>query len=78
MEEFIQSKLKTEIDRESIIQLPNNHIPKGLVPLEMLFDLNDMPYKPTKTEKESVVSQHNIGSLAHSKFFKLSTHLSST
>jgi ribonuclease HI len=27
-----------------IVQLPNNHIPKGLVPLERLFDRNDVRY----------------------------------
>jgi hypothetical protein len=25
-----------------IVQLPSNHIPKGLVPLEILFDGNDV------------------------------------
>jgi hypothetical protein len=25
-----------------IVQLPSNHIPKGLVPLERLFDRNDV------------------------------------
>ena len=28
-----------------IVQLPNNHIPKGLVPLERLFDINDVVVK---------------------------------
>jgi hypothetical protein len=28
-----------------IVQLPSNHIPKGLVPLEILFDRNDVVVK---------------------------------
>jgi hypothetical protein len=28
-----------------IVQLPSNHIPKGLVPLEILFDGNDVAVK---------------------------------
>ena len=48
IEECNQSKLKDEIGQDSIVQLPSNHIPKGLVPLEKMFDHNDVPYKPFK------------------------------
>ena len=77
MEECSQSKLKSEIDRGSIVQLPSNHIPKGLVPLEKLFNHNDVPYKLAKIENESTICKHNIGSPTHLKFINLSTHLSS-
>ena len=77
MGECGQPKLKSDINRGSIVQLPNNHIPKGLVPLEKLFNHNDVPYKPAEKENESVVRKHNIGSLAHLKYINMSTHLSS-
>ena len=48
IEECNQSKLRDKIGQDSIVQLPSNHIPKGLVPLERLFDHNDVPYKPAK------------------------------
>jgi hypothetical protein len=28
-----------------IFKLPSNHIPKGLIPLERLFDINDVEVK---------------------------------
>ena len=40
-----ESKLKDEIGQESSVQLPSKHIPKGLVPLEKIFDHNDVPYE---------------------------------
>lgn len=77
MGEYGQPKLKNEIGWGSIIQLPSNNIPKGLVPLKKLFEQNDVPYKPAETKNESVVSKHNIGSPAHPKYINLSTQLSS-
>ena len=50
---------------------------KGLVPLEKFFDHNDVPYKPTKKENESIVHKHNVGSPTHLKYINMSTHLSS-
>ena len=37
------SKLKSKLVDHDIIQLSNNFISKGLVPLEKLFDQNDFP-----------------------------------
>jgi hypothetical protein len=34
-----------KIANHHIVQLPSNHIPKGLVPLERIFDDNDVPVK---------------------------------
>ena len=50
IEEWNQSKLKDEIGQDNIVQIPSNHTPKGLVPLEKLFDHNDVPYRPAKKE----------------------------
>jgi hypothetical protein len=36
--------LNKKVDHH-IVQLPSNHIPKGLVPLERLFDRNDVVVK---------------------------------
>lgn len=38
--------LKKQITDQPIIQLPTNHIPKGLIPLEKLFYQNDVAVKP--------------------------------
>jgi hypothetical protein len=34
-----------KISNHHIVQLPSNHIPKGLVPLERFFDRNDVALK---------------------------------
>jgi len=34
-----------KIEDHQIVQLPSNHIPKGLVPLERLFEDNDVAVK---------------------------------
>ena len=36
------SDFKTQISNHDIIQLSNSFIPKGLIPLEKLFDQNDV------------------------------------
>jgi len=75
-EEGHQSQLRRKIGQDNIVQLPSNHIPKGLVPLEKLFDHNDVPYKPAQKENESAVHRCNIGSPYHPTYINLSTHLS--
>jgi ribonuclease HI len=61
VEKVKNSKLKNKIGRHDIIQLPNNQIQRGLVPLENLFDQNDVPLKPDKKEVDPVVFQYNLG-----------------
>ena len=39
-----KSQLRNKIGKNSIVQLPSNYIPKGLIPLERLFDHDDVPY----------------------------------
>ena len=75
MEESQQLKLKDKVANQNIVQLPNNYIPWGLVPLEDLFDHNDIPLNPTKKEKDSAVQEKNIGSQSHPKLINLSTEL---
>lgn len=38
LEESPKPQLRNKINKDSIVQLPSNHIPKGLIPLERLFD----------------------------------------
>ena len=75
MEESHRPKLKEKVGKQNIVQLPSNHIPQGLVPLEELFDHNDVPFKPVKRDKDTAVHEHNIGSQGHPKFINLSSEL---
>ena len=72
LEESKQLKLKDEVTEHNIVQLPRNYIPRGLVPLEELFDHNDVPFKPAKREVDPTVQELNIGSQSHPKLINLS------
>ena len=48
MEESKQLKSKDKVVDQNIVQFPTNYITRGLVPLEELFDHNDIPFKPAK------------------------------
>jgi hypothetical protein len=56
--------------------LPKNHIPKGLVPLEILFDRNDEAIKGKILNDDANVSECNIGTEKDPRFVKLSSSLS--
>ena len=75
IEESQQLKFKDKVVDENIVQLPSNYIPRGMVPLEELFDHNDIPFKPTKKEQDPGVQEKNIGSQIHPKLINLSTNL---
>ena len=57
MEESKQLKLKDKVVDQNIVQLPNKYIPQGLVPLEELFDPNDIHFKPAKKELDIGVQE---------------------
>jgi ribonuclease HI len=61
-DEVEQPKLKNKIAAHEIVQLSTNRIPKGLVPLERLFDNNDVAVKLQSAEKESDVFKYNVAS----------------
>ena len=61
--------------KHTIVQFPSNHIPRGLVPLEELFDHNDVPFKRDKRELDLAIQELNIGSQSHPKLINLSTGL---
>ena len=62
---------------KDIIQLKNNSIPKGLVPLEDLFDKNDVAKNPKVTLNNEEVEDFNIGTDVEPKMIKLSKALDS-
>ena len=72
MEESKKLKLKDKVGDQNIVQFPSNYIPRGLVPLEELFDHNDVPFKHVKREKDLVVHEHNLGSQSHPKLVNFS------
>jgi hypothetical protein len=49
-----------QIAGRDIVQLKNNIIPKGLVPLEKLFDENDVARNPKITANDEDVEYCNI------------------
>jgi hypothetical protein len=65
-----------KIANHHIVQLPRNHIPKGLVPLEILFDRNDVAVKGKISNDDADVAECNIGTEQDPKFVKLSNNLS--
>ena len=60
---------------QNIVQLPNNCITQGLVPLEEMFDHNDIPLWSAKKELDPVVQEQNIGSQSHPKTINIPTEL---
>ena len=64
-------------NRRDIIQLKNNIIPKGLVPLENLFDKSDVAKNPRIDASEEDVEECNIKTEENPKIIKLSKTLSS-
>jgi hypothetical protein len=65
-----------QIAGRDIVQLKRNIIPKGLVPLEKLFDNNDVARSPKITVNEGDVEDCNIGTSEDPKIIKLSRNLS--
>ena len=75
LEESKQLKLKDKVTEHNIVQFPSNYIPRGLVPMEELFDHNDIPFNPAKRELDPSIQEKNIGSQSHPKLINLSTGL---
>jgi adenylate cyclase class IV len=72
----IDSEEFNENDVDSdILQLKNNVLPRGLVPLEDLFDFNDVAKKPKIEASIKEVEDCNIGIEENPKMVKLSKSL---
>jgi hypothetical protein len=65
-----------KIVNHHIVQFPSNHIPKGLVPLERLFDMNDVAVKVKGLTNDADVTECNVGTEKDPKYVKLSSILS--
>jgi hypothetical protein len=61
--------------KHKILHLNNNFIPKGLVPLEQLFDRNNVPVKPTVLPKDDSIETYHIGIEKDPKYIKLSKNI---
>jgi ribonuclease HI len=68
-------ELLNKVANHQIIQLPSNHIPKGLIPLERLFDGNDVAVKGRVSGDEADTTECNIGIPEEPKMVKLSRSL---
>ena len=61
-----------EVNQMEVLQLKNNFIPKGLLPLEELFNQDDVARKPSLLPTEKGVEDVNIGSAENPKMVKFS------
>jgi ribonuclease HI len=68
-------ELSNKVSDHHIIQFPSNHIPKGLIPLERLFDGNDVAVKGRISGDDSHTAECNIGTPEEPKLVKLSKSL---
>jgi len=66
---------EVQINEMDVLQLKNNVILKGLIPLEEIFDQDDVARKPTLEPKEKGVEEVNIGTTPTAKMVKLSKAL---
>ena len=68
-------KLKRTLGGKDNIQLKNNFIPRGLIPLEIFFDQNDVAKNPKVKPVENAIEDRNIGTKENPKIVKLSKKL---
>ena len=70
-----KTELCTNLKKEDfeVLQSNTNNLPKGLVPLEELFDFNDVARKPKMEPIEAEIEEFNIGSKKEPKMIKLNT-----
>jgi hypothetical protein len=64
-----------KIVNHQIIQLPKNHISRGIIPLERFFDGNDVLVKDGVSSKDADIAECNIGMQDEPRFIKLSSSL---
>ena len=74
-EDVENKKLKYVIGGRDIIQLKINYIPKVLIPLEKLFDQNDVSKDPKVQPVENDIEYQNIGTKYVPRIVKLSKNL---
>lgn len=67
---------KPKISEHGVIQLNNNHIPRGLIPLEKFFDHNDVVATPALKPPNVEVEAVDISTTSEQMLINLSTSLS--
>jgi hypothetical protein len=65
-----------KISNHHIGELPSNHIPKELVPLERLFDGNNVVVKEKLSTDDVDITKCNFGTEQNPEYVKLSSNLS--
>ena len=65
-------KLKSSLGGKYIVQLKSNHIPRGIIPLEKLFEQNDDSRDPKVKPAEDDVEDKNIGIKDNPRIVRLS------
>jgi hypothetical protein len=68
-------EFRNYMDEHKVLQLKNNFIPKGLVPLEQLFDINDVLVKPIVLPKDDNIQEYNIGTEKYPKYISMSKNI---
>jgi hypothetical protein len=68
-------KFQDKIANHRMLVLKNNQIPKGLIPLERLFDRDDIPLKSTLQPQPEEVEDCDIGTEENPKLVKISKYL---
>jgi hypothetical protein len=68
-------ELLNKVAHHHIIQLSSNHIPRGMIPLERLFDGNDMAVRGRVSGDDADTVECNIGTSEEPKLVKLSKSL---
>ena len=67
--------LKDSLGGKDIVQLKSNHIPMGLIPLEYLFDQNDVARDSKVEPAMDAIEDVDIGTEGDPKIVKLSKKL---
>ena len=65
----------TQLAGKDIIQLKSNSFPRGLVPLEDIFDSNDVEKSPKVAPRDDEVEECNIGTERYPKVIKISKNM---
>ncbi len=73
VEELLEENLLNNIAGHKVLQLKSNFIPKGLIPLEKIFDKNDIPVKPTVKLEPANTCQYNLGTEENPQTINLSS-----
>jgi hypothetical protein len=68
-------KFQDKITNHHMLLLTNNHIPKGVIPLERLFYQDDIPLNSTLRPQPKEVEDCNVGTNENPKMVKISKYL---